>query len=183
MKTRNGKIARLPRMVRDELNQRLENGEPEGTILPWLNGLAAVQAVLTAGFGGGPVKPQNLTNWRQGGYPEWLKEHEHRDLVRQVAQDAKEFGEEANSPGLASHLSTVLVAELAVSASKAGTEATDPEAQCDRLRELLQTVSMVRREDYRTGQLALEQEITKRKAETASARGAGRIKVNQGQSR
>jgi len=48
--THNGKIARLPRNIRDELNHRLENGEAARVILPWLNALPAVQAVLAAGF-------------------------------------------------------------------------------------------------------------------------------------
>jgi hypothetical protein len=41
--SRNGKIAHLPGNVRDELNQRLENGEEGATLLPWLNALPEVQ--------------------------------------------------------------------------------------------------------------------------------------------
>ena len=33
-----GKIERLPREVRDELNRRLDNNEPGGPLLEWLNG-------------------------------------------------------------------------------------------------------------------------------------------------
>jgi len=42
--TRIGKIGRLPRQVREELNRRLLEGEPGITLVDWLNGLPAVQA-------------------------------------------------------------------------------------------------------------------------------------------
>jgi hypothetical protein len=64
---RKGKIARLPVAVREELNRRLEDGQTERTILPWLNALPSVQTVLAAQFGAGPVSQQNLSNWRCGG--------------------------------------------------------------------------------------------------------------------
>ncbi len=42
--TRNGKIARLPLAVRQQLNQRLLNGELAQDLLSWLNQLPEVQA-------------------------------------------------------------------------------------------------------------------------------------------
>ncbi len=41
-----GKIARLSVKVRNELNERLENGAPGRKVLLWLNGLAEVQESL-----------------------------------------------------------------------------------------------------------------------------------------
>ena len=49
---RNGKIARLPREFREEVNRRLQDGEPGGSLLAWLNPLPGVQAVLAREFGG-----------------------------------------------------------------------------------------------------------------------------------
>jgi len=37
--TRNGKIARLPMAVREELNLRMEQGVEGAGLLAWLNGL------------------------------------------------------------------------------------------------------------------------------------------------
>jgi hypothetical protein len=48
--TRNGKIARLPAAMRDELNQRLLDGQPGKELVEWLNGLPKVQALLKAEF-------------------------------------------------------------------------------------------------------------------------------------
>jgi hypothetical protein len=67
VKTCNGKIARLPRNIREKLNQRLENGEPAGAILPWLKARPEVKAMLADRFAASPVNQQNLTNWRQDG--------------------------------------------------------------------------------------------------------------------
>ncbi len=43
--THNGKIARLPLAVRQQLNQRLQNGELAQDLLSWLNRLPEVQAM------------------------------------------------------------------------------------------------------------------------------------------
>ena len=62
--TRTGKIARLPQDVRDELNQRLENGEPGAELLAWLNSLPDTKRMLAARFGGHEINHPNLTAWR-----------------------------------------------------------------------------------------------------------------------
>ena len=40
---RNGKIAKLPSTIRDDLNCRMEKGEDGPELLAWLNGLPEVQ--------------------------------------------------------------------------------------------------------------------------------------------
>ena len=91
--THNGKIGRLPRNLRDELNHRLENGETAGVVLPWLNALPAVQAVLAAEFQASQINEQNLSNWRKGGYQDWLKQQERRRLVRELTENADELAQ------------------------------------------------------------------------------------------
>jgi len=51
--TRLGKIARLPRGIREELNRRLADGEVGRSLLEWLNALPEVTTALAAHFGGG----------------------------------------------------------------------------------------------------------------------------------
>lgn len=84
--TRKGKIARLPRSIRDELNQRIHDGQPAGEILPWLNELPEVKVVLTRSFGGEPIGDQNLTNWRQGGYLDWCSHQAESDRLQTLAE-------------------------------------------------------------------------------------------------
>jgi hypothetical protein len=69
--TRNGKIARLLLAIRQQLNQRLQNGELAQDLLSWLNRLPEVQAILATHFAAKPIDKSNLTHWKQGGYPEW----------------------------------------------------------------------------------------------------------------
>jgi len=86
---RKGKIARLPHAIRHELNSRLRDGEPGSMILDWLNDLPEVKAVLDAQFAGEPVKPQNLTDWRQGGYSDWLGESAQYETARATTDHAQ----------------------------------------------------------------------------------------------
>ena len=156
--THNGKIARLPRNIRNELNHRLDDGEPGGRILAWLDALPAVQAVLAAEFGGGAINPQNLSNWRKGGYQHWLKQQERRNLVRELTENAEELATDAGGVEIGNHLSAVLVAELAASARDALAELADPAERCARMQEFLVTLARVRRQDYLAGRLAIERE-------------------------
>jgi hypothetical protein len=79
--TRNGKIARLPLTIRDELNQRLLNGEQGKQLVEWLNGLPQVQAVLKATFEGRPITEDNVSAWKIGGYASWVEAERLREEV------------------------------------------------------------------------------------------------------
>ena len=46
MKARMGKIGWLSKVIREELNRRLEDGQQGPEILTWLNGLPKVKAML-----------------------------------------------------------------------------------------------------------------------------------------
>src|ERR1039458_71840 len=153
--THNGKIARLPRNIRDELNHRLDDGEPGDRILAWLNALPAVQA---AEFGGSKINAQNLSNWRKGGYQDWLKQQERRNLVRELTQNAEELVTDAGGVEISHHFSAVLVAELAASAHDELATLTDPAERCARMQEILHTLMRVCRQDYLAGRLVIERE-------------------------
>ena len=85
MPTRNGKIAKLPNDIREQLNLRLLEGETGRELAAWLNALPAVQSVLGSQFNGSPISEVNLTLWRQGGYLQWLTERECFDSARALA--------------------------------------------------------------------------------------------------
>jgi len=94
--TRIGKIARLPKPIRDDPGRRIENGEQGRALVEWLNGLPAVRDVLKDQFGGPPVNEQNLSEWKQGGRLEWLRREEARSLVRQLAEQSDDLDEAAD---------------------------------------------------------------------------------------
>ncbi len=100
---RTGKIARLPHQLRDQLNQRLHNGEPGVDLIKWLNSLPEVQAVLAEHFAGVPISPQNLSEWNNGGFLDWL-------TTQELLEDAREFAANtAELPGFSDgHLADCL---------------------------------------------------------------------------
>ena len=112
MKTRNGKIARLPHQVREELNQRLERSERSPQLLAWLNALPEVQEFVQREFGGEPVSKHNLSQWRLGGFQDWLT---RRDFFAD-ARNADDFvaeRKEGRKKVLADQVATVLAARYA----------------------------------------------------------------------
>src|SRR5438128_22041 len=91
--TRNGKIARLPREVRDLLNRRLQDGEPGTKLVDWLNDQTDVQAVLAAEFEGRAISEQNLSEWKAGGYRDWLAQQEALEMIGRLSADTAELKE------------------------------------------------------------------------------------------
>jgi hypothetical protein len=155
--TRNGKIARLPRYIRDQLNQRLQDGEEGPALLEWLNALPAVQEELKS-FSFQPVNKQNLSEWRQGGYRDWERHEESRDLVRRLTEQTDDLHAAADGVEVSHRVSTVLAVELARSAEVLLDQATDPQERWRRLREVLRELAQLRQEDRKTGWLSLERE-------------------------
>jgi hypothetical protein len=93
--SRQGKIARLPLALREEVNQRLLDNKPARIICAWLNGLPETVALYSE-LKLTPVTPINLSNWRHGGYQEWLLRNERalqtQELTRWGMQLAKSSG-------------------------------------------------------------------------------------------
>jgi hypothetical protein len=111
--TRNGKIARLPLAVRQELNRRLDEGEQGKELVAWLNGLPKVQAVVAGEFGGKPIREQNLSEWKQGGYRDWVAQQEALEIAERLGEHATEWNAEGRAP-LTDTLALWLVARYAV---------------------------------------------------------------------
>jgi hypothetical protein len=174
MNTRTGKIARLPRSLREQLNHRLGDGEPGARLVEWLNELPEVRRVLAEDFGGRPINEQNLSEWRQGGYRDWAKQQERRHLVRQLTDAAGELHAEAGGVEVSQHLAAVLTAELAESARELLATITEPAERWARLQELLRELARVRREDSRAGRLQIERERRARERAQEECREAWR---------
>lgn len=94
-KARTGKIGRLPLAIRDEVNRRLRNNEPGPKIIAWLHAQPEVLAVLDEHFAEQPISPQNLSEWRQGGYGEWLAQQEKVAQIGELAKFAAQLGQAA----------------------------------------------------------------------------------------
>ncbi len=75
---RQGKIARLSYEIREELNRRMRDGVSSPKLIAWL----AEQGITG-------INAQNITNWRQGGYSQWLKNQAHLDQVRAKSETVR----------------------------------------------------------------------------------------------
>jgi hypothetical protein len=84
MRARTGKIARLPGAIRHELNRRLDNGALGCDLVRWLNALPEVQRVLAERFAGKPITDDNISQWRHGGFQDWLRQEERRVRLREL---------------------------------------------------------------------------------------------------
>lgn len=162
---RKGKIARLPREIREELNRRLSANEDGGALLRWLNDLPAVRETLTREFEGIAVTKQNLYEWRTGGLVEWQARQEMLEQTRELAADAKELQAAAEGK-LTDHLATVLAARYAAALSGWDGEADEAFRRKLRvLRGLCQDLVELRRGDHSGARLQMEQERLGRERE------------------
>src|SRR6266480_3230521 len=67
---RNGKVARLPQALRDQINHMLDDGVPYKTIIERLSDA------------GKHLNEDNISNWRLGGYQDYLKAQLINDRAR-----------------------------------------------------------------------------------------------------
>jgi hypothetical protein len=86
-----GKVARLPNTIREQLNQRLSDGQTGIEILAWLNELPVVKRILAAQFEGAPITERNLVNWRKIGYARWLQKQEPIQELKWLGEAASDF--------------------------------------------------------------------------------------------
>jgi hypothetical protein len=112
--TRKGKIARLPFAIREELNQRLLDGEPGNQLVVWLNGLPKVQAVLKDKFQGNPISEANLSQWKNGGFAAWEAGDEMADNVSSIMDGTKALPAAAKG-GLIDRMALMFASNMATS--------------------------------------------------------------------
>lgn len=84
-----GKVASLPKPIRDEINTRLQNGATYEAICDWL------------GQAGHPAfNVENVANWYHGGFQQWLKGRERFEHLRLKAEARKALRESLAAEGL-----------------------------------------------------------------------------------
>ena len=151
MNARNGKIARLPRDIRDQLNERLEQSEQSPQLLEWLNALPETQKILQDHFAGVPISPQNLSQWRQGGFQEWLARRDLAEDAREVRHLSDELDSEDSQSVLADDAAVVLSARFGSLLANWNGEVDEPfEARARVLNGLCRSVVQLQRGMHRS---------------------------------
>lgn len=179
---RTGKIARLPHALREQVNQRLLNNETSSRLLDWLNAQPEAAELWEIDFEGVPASPQNLSEWRQGGFREWRQRRERIENIKSLTSYAQQVAE--NGMGLSGAAATIAagqiletletVAETVVEDEEGNTK--DP---ADRLAKLSLATAALRSNDLKAAKLELEKlrhqlrvdahELDREKFETATA--------------
>ncbi len=166
---RTGKIARLPRHLRDALNRRLDVSQPAATILAWLNAEPETKEVLDVFFDGAAITGQNLSVWRQGGFQDWLRQQEDADFVRRLADPFAGTGEEPGHRPVSDWLGPMLSLELARVVRALLDQDADPEKRWQRLEQFLPVLSRLRRDEHRAIRVRHAQQSWAAQADAAEA--------------
>lgn len=171
--SRIGKIARLPRELREELNHRLDDGKSASSILSWLNKHDDVKDVLGVYFHDQPITASNLSDWRQGGYQDWLRNQEGRAFARDILAEAEELEDEVAGSRLTDRVTEIAALSLIRLLRKAQAE----EGPCGRAAviEIIRELQRLRRGDHAMARVQMKEqrwEAERQAAEVASLKQA-----------
>ncbi|MEP6667526.1 MAG: hypothetical protein ABJF10_00150 [Chthoniobacter sp.] len=156
-----GKIARLPREIRRQLNERLADNEPQPRLVRWLNALPEVQQVLADLFEGRPISQQNLSAWKGGGYREWARREENQAWARDFLVEATDLQEEIAETEDRSSLLDRVGDRMALALLQLFREAEDGEKGPSRIRQMLEItreLARLRRGDHQRLRTQIVQE-------------------------
>ncbi len=153
---RNGKIAKLPRPLRDQINRALDAGQSAVSIARGLNEIPQVKAMLEAHFGGKPISQQNLSEWKAGGYRDWQLRQELILQHEEFAANIHELSQTAE--GMANALFGMLLLDYArLMKNKDGETPEDFEKKRKALSAQLQDIVKLRRCDVQARNVEVQE--------------------------
>ncbi len=92
--------------------RRIHDGETYRDICDWLNALPRVLEILDERWNEQPVSPQNLSEWKSGGYQVWLKARERSEHLRARSEWASDFVERVSPVKLAKGAQAIAAGQL-----------------------------------------------------------------------
>ncbi len=153
---RNGKIAKLPRPLRDQINRALDSGQSAVSIARGLNEIPQVKVMLEAHFGGKPISQQNLSEWKAGGYRDWQLRQELILQHEEFAANIHELSQTAE--GMANALFGMLLLDYArLMKNKDGETPEDFEKKRKALSAQLQDIVKLRRCDVQARNVEVQE--------------------------
>jgi hypothetical protein len=153
----NDKIAGLPLPIREQVNRRLQKGQPDKAIADWLNSLPEMKSLLEANLAGREFHETDLAGWQRGGYRVWAAQQEALEAASQSSADAAELSQAAAGQ-LADHLALCLTARIAVALRKPPEGGDDPGAPLRWLSQLCADLVALRKGDHSAQWLRMERE-------------------------
>jgi len=155
--TGNEKIGRLPREIREQLNRRLHDGEQGRQLLEWLKSLPEVQTAQSPTSGENLLNEQDLSEWKQGSYRDWLAQQAALEQVRQLSADVAELAQ-AGEGALTDTLAQSLSAQYVVAAKAAVRQAAGAAVDLKTLQVLCNDLAALRRGVQNAEWLRLDRE-------------------------
>jgi len=155
---RKGKIARLPRSIRDELNRRLDDGEEGVQLIDWLNGLPDVRRVLNDSFDGRPITDGNLSDWKQGSFLEWKRLQEAGEWARTVTSESNHIAAESGLVPFSDRLSAVVALSLGKIIREIAFGSLADEEAHEKFIVLLKQLTRLRQDDHQAARLRMDLE-------------------------
>jgi hypothetical protein len=152
------KISRLPRVIRDELNRRLDDGEAFLPLLEWLNGHPDVQRVLHQSFDDRPITDGNLSDWKQGGFIEWQRFQEASEWARAVATESDHIAAESGHLPLSDRLSATVTLALGKLLRELAAGSLSDDSNQEKFIALLKQLTRLRRDDHLAERLRMDRE-------------------------
>jgi hypothetical protein len=133
------------------------DGEP---LLAWLNAEKAVQYILREQFDSRPVNKQNLSQWRNGGYVDWLSHQQTLEMAhRNLAGDAEAFDEITDGGRFGENLATLMHVKLAqISKPLMNHDGHTLDQRWRRTRQVLKEFNRLRRSSYLAAKAKLDAE-------------------------
>lgn len=105
---RTGKVARLPKPLRDKVSQMM------------LDGHTYLEIIAALGDDGKHLNEDNLANWKSGGYLEWRREEVELSDVRVRQEYAADLAEATQGTSLCEATSKILLSQILSALREAG---------------------------------------------------------------
>jgi hypothetical protein len=149
-----GKISGLPHHIREQVHSRLRDGQSGGQIVAWLNSLPEVNALLASAYGGRPISPQNLSEWKIRAHTSWLLRQDALAQAPRLLAQSRQLSQ-AGQGEITDHLATVVAASYALATERLA-DVADAGPHWRFLRELCRDVVGLRRRDQSAQWLRLQ---------------------------
>src|SRR5882672_12145639 len=132
----NGKIARLPKIIRDQINNWI------------LDGVTYPDIIQRLGEYGKDLKPDNLSQWKKRGYQDWLRQREWLEHLASKSEFSADILAAPDSSALHEAGLRVAAAQMLDQLMRFGTALNtgDPQGQPETLARLANALSRLSRE-------------------------------------
>ena len=160
MTTRTSKISRLPKALRHQLGQHIEDGRRATDLVQWLNELPEVRRIVIEQFQGSAISEQNLSDWKSSGHQDWLKRQDAQAAALSLltAGEDLDLEHDGQQRKLLDNFAAVLAVEMSQLAMKLLEKETDPEKKWKRACEINTQLSKLRRDHDRATRAKVTQE-------------------------